>query len=667
MEDRPWSQEKKYVTGRLPMKKRLSGFAISVICIIALALLALILVIGTDTAWGKVKVEEMQLSSADGDRVHAMLYKPKSATAENPAPAIVLYHGGNDMLEHTGTYALELARRGYVVINFDYQGSHDSDYASGTGETTFCGDTIYNTLSSYNFVQQDNIAVFGHSMGGGYASRFAAAYSDHVTLLMHLGSAVTPEPGDFNYISIVGDSDESALKRTTILDEKTGRTNQDITRYFSSEKLSQAWGETDGPIKPDKIYTVKGSDGNDYMRVFYFPHSIHAYYNVNNTAVKRIIYAFIQGMGGFGDIDGVDITDPSTYGKISTVWQWKDIGWVLEYLAICLLMFTVATKLIKTDTFRGLELKREASIGWKKKSPLWWVFLILLIILPPLLYLPGIKGAEIGLFPTEYNTDNPVTKIATKCLIPTKWTSADGTAHSLWLLGGTSNVYVEWQWLVAAVMLIIFFVYYFAYGRKHGENYRTLGFKTSDDGRFRISYILKSLLFGIIVVGSGYILMAFIGKYTQQGLHITTLQMSNLSRKRIMCWPVYFLYLIPYFLSNHLAVKSIGIEYDGTTRNLVRNVVKTTLITVGGLFVFYLAVLCQLNFTHTVMEGFRTGILYAYALAILPLTIGITVGNALNVYVSSKTRSIWAGLCTAVLWGVWTLCSTGGMTNYMIF
>ena len=128
-----------------------------------------------------------------------------------------------------------------------------------------------------------------------------------------------------------------------------------------------------------------------------------------------------------------------------------------------------------------------------------------------------------------------------------------------------------------------------------------------------------------------------------------------------------FLYLIPYFLSNHLAVKSIGIEYDGTTRNLVKNVVKTTLITVGGLFVFYLAVLCQLNFTHTVMEGFRTGILYAYALAILPLTIGITVGNALNVYVSSKTRSIWAGLCTAVLWGVWTLYSTGVMTNYIIF
>ena len=79
--------------------------------------------IGTDTAWGKVRVEKMVLSSSDGDVVNALLYRPKSATPENPAPAVVLYHGGNDMLEHTGTYALELARRGFVVINFDYQGS----------------------------------------------------------------------------------------------------------------------------------------------------------------------------------------------------------------------------------------------------------------------------------------------------------------------------------------------------------------------------------------------------------------------------------------------------------------------------------------------------------------------------------------------------------------
>ena len=649
--------------------KRLTPFTVSIICIVVLSALALILVIGTDTAWGKVRVEKMVLSSSDGDVVNALLYRPKSATPENPAPAVVLYHGGNDMLEHTGTYALELARRGFVVINFDYQGSHDSDYATKTsvGETTSCGDTIYNTLSSYNFVQQDNIAVFGHSMGGGYASRFAAKYAENVKLLFHLGSAVTASPGDFNYVSVVGDSDESALKRTTVLDPETGKTTQDIHKYYNSPKIAEAWGEAAGSIVPSKVYTVKGKDGKDYLRVFYFPSSIHAYYNVNNNAVKQIIYGFILGMDGYGNIDGVDLKDPKGYENITTVWRAKDLGWLLEYLAIALLMFTMATRLIKGKTFKSLELKPAETYGIKKKSVAWWFALALLLILPPLLYLPGVKAAEIGLFPTAFNTDNPVTKIATKALIPTKWTGADGVAHSIWLLGGTSNVYVEWQWLVSFAMLIVFLTYYFVWGKKAGENYKSLGFRTSDEKKFDIVYLLKSLLFAITVVGSGYLLMAFIGKYTQQGLHIATLQMSNLARKRLMCWFVYFVYLIPYFLCNHLAVRSLGIKYDGTTKTLTFNVIKTTFITIGGLLVFYVIFLLQLKYTHTVMEGFRTGILYAYGLAILPLTIGITVGNALNVYIASKTHSVWAGLCTAVLWGVWTLCSAGGITNYMIF
>ncbi|MBR5382704.1 MAG: alpha/beta fold hydrolase [Clostridia bacterium] len=652
------------------MKKKCSATVITAIAIVIAMILTFLFVIGTDTAWGKVRVEKMVLSSADGDVVNAMLYKPRTATAENPAPAVVLYHGGNDMLEHTGTYALELARRGFVVINFDYQGSHDSDYATAesVGEKTFCGDTIYNTLSSYNFVQQDNIAVFGHSMGGGYASRFAAAYAEHIHLLFHLGSAVTANPGDFNYVTVVGDSDESALKRTTVLDEATGKTTQDIHKYYNSAAIAEAWGEPEGSIIPSKQYHVTGTDGNEYLRVFYFPSAIHAYYNVTDSAVKQIIFGFILGMDGFGNIDNVDLTDEvNGYKGISTVWKLKDIGWLLEYLEICALMFLVATRLIKTASFKSLELPAIKSYGIKKKSWAWFLFLALLLVLPPLLYLPGIKAAEIGLFPIAYNTTNPVSKIATEALIKTKWTDAAGNAHSIWLIGGTSNVYVEWQWLTAAVMLVLFLVYYFIWGRKAGENYRSLGFATSETKKFSIGYIFKALLFGICVVGSGYLLMAFIGKFTQQGLHINTLQMSNLSRKRLMCWPVYFVYLIPYFLCTHLATKSLGIKYDGTTKNLVLNVLKTTAICIGGLLCFYIIFALQLKLTHTVMEGFRTGILYAYGLAILPLTIGITVGNALNVYISSKTRSIWPGLFTAVLWGVWTLCSAGGMTNNLIF
>ena len=67
------------------------------------------------------------------------------------------------------------------------------------------------------------------------------------------------------------------------------------------------------------------------------------------------------------------------------------------------------------------------------------------------------------------------------------------------------------------------------------------------------------------------------------------------------------------------------------------------------------------------LSAFAKAAIAVVLLSVLALTIGITVGNALNVYISSKSRSIWPGLFTAVLWGVWTLCSAGGLTNSMIF
>ena len=54
-----------------------------------------------------------------------------------------------------------------------------------------------------------------------------------------------------------------------------------------------------------------------------------------------------------------------------------------------------------------------------------------------------------------------------------------------------------------------------------------------------------------------------------------------------------------------------------------------------------------------------------YTIAILPLAIGMTIANALNIYMSKKTHSIWPGLFTALLWGSWMIISCGGMTKYL--
>ena len=100
-----------------------------------LLILSTVLVIGVDTDWGNVEVTHLVIPTADGDEVNALMYKPATATPENPAPCVLLAHGGNDMMEQMTSYALELARRGYVCITRDAMANHDSDIATGTAET----------------------------------------------------------------------------------------------------------------------------------------------------------------------------------------------------------------------------------------------------------------------------------------------------------------------------------------------------------------------------------------------------------------------------------------------------------------------------------------------------------------------------------------------------
>lgn len=70
---------------------------------------------------GKVSVEMGSISTQLGDLTYK-LYKPDSATAAAPAPAVLLLHGYQNDHETSAAYAVELARRGAVVLALDEYG-----------------------------------------------------------------------------------------------------------------------------------------------------------------------------------------------------------------------------------------------------------------------------------------------------------------------------------------------------------------------------------------------------------------------------------------------------------------------------------------------------------------------------------------------------------------
>ena len=73
---------------------------------------------GIQTDHGNVKVSAGVIETDVGDLTYK-LYTPKSATAEHPAPGVLLLHGYQNDSETCAAYSIELARRGVVVMSLD--------------------------------------------------------------------------------------------------------------------------------------------------------------------------------------------------------------------------------------------------------------------------------------------------------------------------------------------------------------------------------------------------------------------------------------------------------------------------------------------------------------------------------------------------------------------
>ena len=75
------------------------------------------------TNFGKVTVKDLRFETESGHQMSALLLKPDTATAENPAPAIICSHGWYNNREMQDLNYVEYARRGYVVLQLICMGT----------------------------------------------------------------------------------------------------------------------------------------------------------------------------------------------------------------------------------------------------------------------------------------------------------------------------------------------------------------------------------------------------------------------------------------------------------------------------------------------------------------------------------------------------------------
>ena len=97
------------------------------ICALVLVLCGSLLANLFNTGLWSVKVSRISFDTANGT-LSGLLYMPKGVDAANPRPGVIVTHGYLNSAEMQDANAIELSRRGYVVLALDQYDHGHSDY-----------------------------------------------------------------------------------------------------------------------------------------------------------------------------------------------------------------------------------------------------------------------------------------------------------------------------------------------------------------------------------------------------------------------------------------------------------------------------------------------------------------------------------------------------------
>ncbi len=278
------------------------------LCIISIVCAGLL-----QTDFGRVEMTDITLETPAG-KLTAYLFKPDSASSEDPAPAVLCSHGYLNNREMQDCNYIELARRGYVVISLDDFSHGNSDVPVGYEDSPDVRSngliTFIEYLASLDYVDETKIGVTGHSMGGSYSIVTMTYYTDLEREALKKG--VDPkEAHKLNKINtgvIVGNyptemaqkaNGEIFLCHTAVIAAKYDEfffgnaavlLSSDNSKNLVSNILET---KVTGDLEEGKAYV---SPSTGYSVALYNPAQFHATNHFSKTVVSYLLEAFDRYM-----------------------------------------------------------------------------------------------------------------------------------------------------------------------------------------------------------------------------------------------------------------------------------------------------------------------------------------------------------------------------------
>lgn len=399
------------------------------------------------TSFYSVKVERVKFETERGT-LSALLYMPKGAGKQDPRPVIVTTHGYLNTKEMQDAPAVEVSRRGYIVLAVDMYDHGDSRWNAeipvGSQFGTFW---IYSQFdaASYAFAQdytkkddQGNgyIAVSGHSMGG--FSSEVAMYMDEMQALqtgkrmIYTGISVG---SDFSYAAAIAPQDQfqAAYGSRTV-----GMIAAHYDEFFfnkSKEEMTEQELAVEGTVRrKDFVSTVSGKmflgldpsgeagkagvlytvdsgelkaqdqvvrESETGKRIVYTPNETHPWNHFSLSTTSNLIDFYTQAFQG--------VTSPAqTNAQLSSgnqIWWLKEAFSLVSMLGFFLLFIPLINLLLKVPFFKKAIVAAPQMVTApknKKQNIINWVVMAVCALLPAVLFITLFNKSEQGLRTFSY-------------------------------------------------------------------------------------------------------------------------------------------------------------------------------------------------------------------------------------------------------------------------
>ena len=410
------------------------------------ALLFMLLANFIQTDMGRVRITQGTVTTDTGD-LYYKLYVPKTASVQSPAPAVLLLHGYQNDHETNAAYAIELARRGVVVMSIDEYGhgaaqpgllsrgyvNHkvtvnygndseaDGTYVSIGGVTRYKimmnfsnlsffndhyskdddgnsitdssggGIAAYAVLAGMDFVDPTRIGLSGHSMGTWSSWSVAAAYAGATD---SQGRDITPKAtvlqcGEL-FRDSVYDTDRIYFNNVLLLQAK-----YDEFSYFRDYEKIVSDDLLKSPLRTEFLGTTAdnaawnptyGSFSDGSARRIELLMTNHRLTTHNQHGLSTAIDWFTETLG---------ISTPlSSTAHVAMLKEWLNLGALLLVLAASLVLMEL---LLTTKFFAPVAHGLPSKAGIKKGAK-WWIAACISILITGLTY-PFMTQLGHGLLP----------------------------------------------------------------------------------------------------------------------------------------------------------------------------------------------------------------------------------------------------------------------------